>query len=175
MAKDETPPSTLVDFFASASYDDPDARKGKRFSSKKSLAIIGGVTLVTVAGLTAASMLIPKTPHAEQVGTSLSQWSEANGRDEIPETTEYVPYYSYLTGLGPRIAEFGLPNFGKKSGDVMVKIIQKGAGGSPFTVCSYDTSAPKDPKSLVKEYTYYSFNSETNEVKTDDPTCDPAT
>jgi len=173
MTKENKDSSTLIDFFSHASHEDENPRTGKRSFPKKGLAIVGGIAVAAVAGIVVASAMTPQLPHAEQIGIALSKWSEENGRVEIPENPEYSSYFSYLKNLGPRSAEYGMPNFGKKSQDIMVKIVQTEQGGSPFKVCSYDMSEPKDAKSFVKEYTYYSFSSEAGPFSTEDPACIP--
>lgn len=173
MTKDDTHSSTLIDWFGSDSHDEDTPRQGRRSFSKKAVVITGGIVLAVTAGIVGTVAMTPKVPHAEQIGLALSDWSEQNGGVEIPESDAYISYHSYLKNLGPRSAEFGLPNFGSKSQDIMVKVMQPENAGSPFTVCSYDISTPKEPKNIVKEYTTYSFNSEANPFRVDDPICIP--
>lgn len=173
MTKDDTHSSTLIDWFGSASHDEDAPRQSRRSFSKKAALITGSIALAVTAGIIGVVIMSPNIPHAEQIGVALSDWSEQNGGVEIPESDAYISYHAYLKNLGPRSAEFGLPNFGGKSQEIMVKVVQSENPGSPFTVCSYDMSAPKETKKAIKEYTYYSFNSEAAPIRLDDPTCIP--
>lgn len=172
--KEDNHPTTLAEMFGSSYFVEDSEGSGKaRFSLRKLFTVVGisvGIA-ATATGAIAASEIMKPAPHAERIGHALEEWTIQNPGMEVPEVNEYVSYSSYLSGLGPLGVEFGLPDFGNDTADILLKVKQPGKAGSPFFVCAYDSNGLTKFEALKQEYSFYSFESNTGVTRIDNPEC----